>query len=291
MTEAREKCAFLEDIDEDTFMRFIEYLYTDDYSVPDPEIVLKQSNIASEDRTKETDSEIGPTAQPSGVNGQEQTELAAVEEWSFSSKKDKKKNKKTSKGNLWREELETLPEPLPEPSVAVPESEPESYQQDGFGYTSYGKAQSRRQYKKDQLWSAFKEKASVRHREPWEPRQNKESNESYTHVFLCHAHLYVFSDRYGIEPLQQLTRQKLRLTLSRFSLFKDRVPDVVELVKYIYKHTMDHDQGIDRMRSLVIDYVVCHLEVIAEDDNFKQMLQEPGALAKDLLLKLLQRLD
>jgi len=129
----------------------------------------------------------------------------------------------------------------------------------------------------------------ARHREPWEPRQNKESSASYAHIFLCHAYLYVFSDRYGIEPLQQLIRQKLRLTLSRFSLFEDRVPDIVELVKYIYKHssTIDHDQGIDRMRSLVIDYVVCHLEVIAKDDNFERMLQEPGALAKDLLLKLL----
>jgi hypothetical protein len=41
MTEAREKCAFLEDIDEDTFMRFIEYLYTDNYFISDLEIVLK----------------------------------------------------------------------------------------------------------------------------------------------------------------------------------------------------------------------------------------------------------
>jgi hypothetical protein len=281
MTEAREKCAFLEDIDEDTFMRFIEYLYTDDYSVPEPEIVVKPSDIALEDgldRTWETDSAIEPMTQLSRVIGQEQAESAVVEEdtWRFGHKKDKK-NKKTSKGNLWREEPEMLPEPEPQP-----------YHQDVFGF---GEAQSQRECKKDRLWSAFKKKAYVKHRASWEPRQNKESSEIYTPVFLCHAHLYVFSDRYGIEPLQQLTLQKLRLTLSRFSLFKDRVPDVVELVKCIYKHTMDHDQGIDRMRSLVMDYVVCHLEVIAEDANLKQLLQEPGALAKDLLLKSMQRLD
>jgi hypothetical protein len=68
MTEAREKCAFLEDIDEDIFMRFIEYLYTDNYFMPDPEIVLKQSNIASEDKTKEINSEIGLVAHLSEVN-------------------------------------------------------------------------------------------------------------------------------------------------------------------------------------------------------------------------------
>lgn len=60
-------------------------VYADKYSVPDPEIVLKQSAIASEDKTKDTNSEIGLMAQLSGVNGQEQTESAAVEEASWSS--------------------------------------------------------------------------------------------------------------------------------------------------------------------------------------------------------------
>ncbi len=53
--------------------------------MPDPEIVLKQSAIASEDKTKDTNSELGLMTQLSGVNGQEQTESAAVEEASWSS--------------------------------------------------------------------------------------------------------------------------------------------------------------------------------------------------------------
>ncbi len=53
--------------------------------MPDPEIVLKQSAIASEDKTKDTNSEIRLMTQLSGVNGQEQTEWAAVEEASWSS--------------------------------------------------------------------------------------------------------------------------------------------------------------------------------------------------------------
>ncbi len=53
--------------------------------MPDPEIVLKQSAIASEDKTKDTNSEIGLMTQLSGVNGQEQTESAAGEEASWSS--------------------------------------------------------------------------------------------------------------------------------------------------------------------------------------------------------------
>jgi hypothetical protein len=237
MAEAKESCAILEDVDEGTFVRFVEYMYTNDYSVPDPVIVQTASNSTFEngqDGTEETAVPDEPLASP-------------IEEydWSFS-KKDKKKNK-GSKGNPW--------------------------------------------HRKDQLWSEFTEKAYVRHREPWEPRQNKESSEDYTQVFLCHARIYVFSDRYCIEPLQELARQKLRLTLSTFILFSERVSDIVELVQYTYAHTMEHEEGIDKLRSLVMDYVICQMEAIVKDKNFITLLQEPGALAKDLVLKSLRRLD
>ena len=120
----------------------------------------------------------------------------------------------------------------------------------------------------------IQEKAYVRHHEPWKPRQNKESCEDYTQVFLCHACLYVISDRYCIEPLQELALQKLRLTLSTFILFNERVSDIVELVQYTYAHTMEHEEGIDKLRSLVMDYVVCQMEAIVEDKNFITLLQE-----------------
>lgn len=43
---------------------------------------------------------------------------------------------------------------------------------------------------------------------------------------------------------------------------------------------MDHDRGIDKVRSLVMDYVVCHVEIIVEHAMFRETLQERGALAK-----------
>jgi hypothetical protein len=232
MAEAKESCAFLEDVDEGTFVRFVEYMYTNDYSVPDPVIVQMAS-----DSTFENDQD--------GIE-----ETAAVDE----------------------------PQP---PMELAPAEDPviseEEYPQ--------------RECKKDQVWSEFTEKAHVKHHEPWEPRQNTESSEDYTQVFLYHARLYVFSDRYCIEPLQELALQKLLLTLSTFTLFNERVSDIVELVQYTYAHTMEHEEGIDKLRSLVMDYVVCQLEAIAKDKNFITMLQEPGAFAKDLVLKSLRRLD
>lgn len=48
MIEANEGCAWLEDIDEDTFTRFGQYAYTLDYPVPDPDILLDHSTIAAD---------------------------------------------------------------------------------------------------------------------------------------------------------------------------------------------------------------------------------------------------
>lgn len=47
MLEAKEKCALLEDIDDDTFVRFSQYAYTGDYIAADPEILLHSSAIAT----------------------------------------------------------------------------------------------------------------------------------------------------------------------------------------------------------------------------------------------------
>ena len=263
MAEAKESCAFLEDVDEDTFVRFVEYMYTNDYSVPDPVIVQMAPDSTFEngqDGIEETAAVDEP--QPTPIH---------EDDWSFGvspSKKVMKKKGRVSNDNLWYMEKALMADP------AIPK---EKYPQ--------------RKCKKDQLWSEFTEKAQVKHHEPWEPRQNTDSSEDYTQVFLSHARLYVFSDRYCIEPLQELALQKLLLTLSTFTLFNERVSDIVELVQYTYAHTMEHEEGIDKLRSLVTDYVVCQLEAIAKDKNFITMLQEPGALAKDLVLKSLRRLD
>ena len=45
MKEAREGCAWLEDVDKDTFVRFSQYAYTEDYVAADPDIVLDSSMI------------------------------------------------------------------------------------------------------------------------------------------------------------------------------------------------------------------------------------------------------
>jgi len=64
MSEEKEGCAWLEDVEEHTFVRFSQYAYTGDYVAADPEILLDPSMIANTQFTSngvssDTASEIG----------------------------------------------------------------------------------------------------------------------------------------------------------------------------------------------------------------------------------------
>ena len=70
------------------------------------------------------------------------------------------------------------------------------------------------QSKKSKSWNNFKSKVYATSKPAFQPRKNRESCEDYTQVFLCHARLYVFADKYDIDPLRALSVHKLQLSRS-----------------------------------------------------------------------------
>lgn len=70
-----------------------------------------------------------------------------------------------------------------------------------------------------------------------------------------------------------------------------RRSDIASLVRYSYIYTPDFPQGSGKLRNLVSDYVMCHIEQLCHDRNFLSLLQEYDGLAQDVVLKLVQRLD
>ena len=115
---------------------------------------------------------------------------------------------------------------------------------------------------------------------------DNDERDDYAVVFLCHARLYKFSDRYGCKGLMNLALQKLRLTLSRYIFHKERAASVVELIQYTNAHTLDFDQGHDRLRALVLEYASCYFRELMQEPSFIQLLQEGGPLPSDLMAKL-----
>lgn len=275
------------DLDDETVMRFIEFAYRGDYTVPPPDVILSSRDVVPTPSSKKVETHHSVVNEPASANDglcrvdhmpEEVKEEAAMPPtddytWGYeSSLSTKKKGKKKASQNHWYDEPMAEPAPAEEPDVYPPRSPPKVS-------------------KRDKLWSQFCAHALVKKGVTWEPPSNPDPYEDYARLFVCHARLYVFSNRYECDALRDLCLQKLRLTLSRFVLHQRRCPDITHLVRYSYHHTNAFKQGSDKLRSLVSDYVVCHIEKMCAEADFLDLLQECDGLAKDLMVKITKRLD
>jgi hypothetical protein len=135
-----------------------------------------------------------------------------------------------------------------------------------------------------QMWQSFKQAAVIE--QGWRfPKNPTDDTVEFSSTFLAHAQLYVFGDRYDVQPLRDIALRKLRCQLSIFTLHTKRISDVVDLLKYTYENTNDQHQGRDALRDLITDYVVCHIVVIGKDSRFLELLEDPGKMARDIMSK------
>lgn len=287
MSEANEGCALLEDLEESTFIRFSQFAYTGEYIAADPEILLDFTTIACPStRSKPSPftknyllENVSTEEDPFGLNTASTPAEADIREPAFGSavqspgrqypdiwfppKKTKKKNKELVE---W--------EPLK--------------RNNNLDEREGGAPQSR----KERLWKLFVGRTyTVSTLLPFSCRENREPCEDYTDVFLCHARLYVFADKWDIGPLKQLSLYKLHQTLSVFTLYKKRVGDIVTLIRYSYENTPHLSSTEDPLRSLLIHYATCVVEALVQSPEFKALLEEARELASDLMVKMVDRLD
>jgi hypothetical protein len=125
-----------------------------------------------------------------------------------------------------------------------------------------------------------------------EVRQNSNPTEDYTPVFLGHAQLYVFAEQWGIDVLKTLALSKLHKTLTSFTLYAVRRPDIVELLRYTFSndHTPDRVGAVDDLRSLVMLYTACEVESLVHCPEFLSLVGEGGQLAQNLVQMLVKRI-
>ncbi len=244
MSEAKEGCALLEDVDEGTFVRFSQYAYTGDYITADSDILLDSSTIASthlvsNEASIDGDGQEAPSLSPPSAPNYAQPEpepepkLEPTRDLSLFgiSKKDKKKGKARSK---WADKLEDIASRAEEPAAVAPRS------------------------KKSETWDKFKSQAYATSKLAFQPRNNRESCEDYTEVFLCHARLYVFADEYDVGPLRDLSLHRLQRTLAEFILDDKRAEDIVNLLRYNYSNTTGCPESVDDLR-LLVDGALCQI--------------------------------
>lgn len=278
MSEAKEQVACLPEVEEETFVRFSQFAYTGDYESAAPDIMLDSSQIDA--------THVAGLAGSGGAPA------------------------KQNSASMWSlHEPDAPPEPIEEaPRCSSPEAwEPVLVRCGRMSNVWHPIGPQGKRAKRSQMWWEFKSKVYA----VWQAdhpayhfsaRPNRESREDYTPVFLCHAQLYVFADQYGIRPLRVLALYKLHRTLVTFTPYRERVGDIVELVRYTYANTKPtvletdssgvvHGPPPDPLKDLVTRYVVCVVEDLAGHAEFDALLEEGGPFASYLVERMVKRLD
>lgn len=254
MAEAQKGSASLEDVDEDTFVRFIEWAHKGYYTAAKFTTVVEDaSDSAGTENEHVAEEPVHSTDIPAVEYdyqvplNQDIHSMPAVEEdmgWgSFSSKKGKSK-----KGVR-----------MLEPPIHRTTKEKMKHAFD-----------SRRPLKRK---SAIKVPS---------PRGNKSSAEVYKDVFLSHARLYVFADKFDIQDLEILALDELHATLKVYTLHKKRTSDIIDLLHYVYSNTRESSEGVEDLRTLMTQYIGFEMDILIYEERFRDlMIKDGGALLSD----------
>lgn len=105
-----------------------------------------------------------------------------------------------------------------------------------------------------------------------QPRQNWDAHDDYSEVFLCHVYLYVFADKYDIQPLKILALEELHATLVKYTLYPERVQDIVRLLHYVYANAPEQANKTEDLRTMMKQYVECEIDTMLKDDGLGEHL-------------------
>lgn len=266
MKEANEHCVYWEDVDEKTFLRFAQWAYTREYSPAEPDLIIASAQLSSLQQSSAPEPSADDTAKS----------LA-----SFDEKKDKCdgckivfQSNQTKTCGTCRKSFSTL--------------YCSNCGRHQHNNCSPCRNAAQKFSKKQYMIQAFNTNTgfpspTILHA----PRKNRESCEEYTEVFLSHARLYTLADKYDIPELRKLSLHKIYVSLKEFTLYPNRVGDVVDLASYSFENTITGD----KLRTLLVDYCACIFEDMLENESFKELLDKSSDFAFELLKKLENRLD
>ncbi|KAI9808038.1 MAG: hypothetical protein M1827_007544 [Pycnora praestabilis] len=247
MAEAQKGFAVLEEVDEGTFERFIEWAYKGYYTVanfeleassPPPPFPCSEEECQKPEWIEDPPADALPAAE---LTVEPISAMEPPTDWDLGSfKKGKRRNKTKT-----RQELK-----------------------ESFIHHEH---------------TVRREMISIPH-----TRANQGVNEDYTEVFLSHARLYVFAEKYDIQSLKTLALEELHNTLAIYTLYRRRTGDIVALLRYVYANT-----GVgEDLRTLLRDYIGYEMSVMMKDEEFKVlMVEDGGPLLSDFMEMVAKRID
>ncbi|KAG5985330.1 hypothetical protein E4U54_006042 [Claviceps lovelessii] len=99
----------------------------------------------------------------------------------------------------------------------------------------------------------------------------------YSEYFIAHAKVFVFADYYGVEDLMDLAMQKLHGALCGFRLSRERLDDVLALVRFCYERPAP-----DKLKRMVASYAAGVVDSAVPTDCFKAVLKDMEDFAADV---------
>jgi hypothetical protein len=262
LIEAKKRCAELEDVEPEDFVRFLEYAYRRDYTAPS---WIQDESTCEFDQQDDSQAAEEPLPLTNDVPGDA-----------------------------------PAPEPEPEPEVDLAPLIPQPPTSGvPWGFTSsplYSKKKSKKSKKSRETYDMAILRAKWHRRnyigdaapnadiiEESKPKSNSAANQDFTPVFLAHARLYTFADMRLIYPLKGLALQKLYMTLSAFQLYHQRVGDIVKLARYAYDHGSDRSTAgvVNDLRELAVVYIASEVEIVGKHPDFKALLEDGGEFVTD----------
>ena len=251
MAEAQKGFAVLEEVDKGTFERFIEWAYKGYYTTADFE--LKTSSPPSPDLSSK--------------------ELCEMIEWIQDPSPDIPSSPELARG-------------------AEPATEERTLDWD-LGDLKKSKKGKKAKTGHELKASFIRREYGVRREIISLPptRANRGANEDYTEVFLSHARLYVFADKYDILPLKTLALEELHNTLAIYTLYPTRTGDIIALLRYVYANTVESARGGDELRKILRDYVGYEMKTLMKDGEFNDlMIEDGGPLLSDFTKMVAKRI-
>jgi hypothetical protein len=248
MNEANTRRAEIENVEVEDFIRFCEYAYRGDFTVP----TWKQ------DETSSADGE-NPGAPP----GDPELEVQVLPD-----------------------EMPSPPPPPvaePEPEAVVEFAEDDWSQGVLWGKKKRGLKDRLRYQFQNRIYESDDPKREIVAK--FDPYTNDAANQDFTPVFLAYARLYTFAHFRCIEPLKALTLHKLHSTLKGFKLYRKRVGDIIKLAEYAYTAddlpSRGEDGTVDALRQLVVEYIGYEISTIGKCREFVDLMEAGGEFVGD----------
>ena len=102
-------------------------------------------------------------------------------------------------------------------------------------------------------------------------------------MFPSHAHIYVFAEKYDIQPLKLLVLGELYRALTVYNLYRRWTWDIT-LLRYVYANTIISARGGENVRTLLGDYNGCDMSTLIKDEEFSELMSEDGGtLLRDFI--------